>query len=131
MCTFQMKVLTWLDWFNQVTLLPQADPKARIIAPQLKREDLLEAIHCITPEGRIHRGARCIRFVGMRMPVLIPLSLFLWFPGVIIIAEWVYKWISRNRHLISRVFGCKGACAIMPTRKDNSKSDLHSSSEDA
>ena len=43
--------------------------------------------------------------------------LILWIPGVIYLAEIVYRWISRNRHLLSRVFGCKGACALMPARK--------------
>jgi predicted DCC family thiol-disulfide oxidoreductase YuxK len=36
---------------------------------------------------------------------------------VIHIAEIFYGWISRNRYLLSRVFGCKEACAIMPQRK--------------
>ncbi len=117
LCTFQMRILTWLDWFNVVSLLPISSEKAARIAPTLTREDLLEAIHCVTPAGDIHRGARCIRFVGLRMPLLIPLALILWFPGVIWIAEKVYMWISRNRHLLSRIFGCKGACAVMPARK--------------
>jgi len=117
LCTFQMRVLTWLDWFNVISLLPISSDKAAEIAPSLTREDLMEAIHCVTPAGDIHRGARCIRFVGMRMPLLIPLALILWFPGVIWIAEKVYMWISRNRYLLSRIFGCKGACAVMPARK--------------
>jgi predicted DCC family thiol-disulfide oxidoreductase YuxK len=117
LCTFQMKVLTWLDWFNVVTLLPISDPRAAELAPHLTPEQLSEAIHCVAKDGRIYRGARCIRFVGMRMPLLIPLALILWFPGVIWVAEKVYMWISRNRYLLSRVFGCKDACAIMPQRK--------------
>ncbi len=117
LCTFQMKLLTWLDWFDRVSLLPINDPTAAAMAPGLTREDLLEAIHCVTPDGAIHRGARCIRFVGLRMPLLVPLALFLWLPGVIWIAEKFYMWISRNRQLLSKLFGCKGACAIMPTRE--------------
>src|SRR5215207_6568926 len=93
MCTFQMKVMSWLDWFNKLALVPLSDPRAREIAPQLTREDLLEAIHCVTPEGRIYRGARAIRFVGMRLPLLLPLALFMWIPGVIWIAEIVYAWV--------------------------------------
>lgn len=116
LCTFQMKVLTWLDWFNALTLLPLSNPAARVTAPQLTREDLLEAIHCVTLTGRIYRGARCLRFVGMRMPLLLPVAVFLWIPGVIWVAERIYMWISRNRHLLSRLFGCKDACAIMPAR---------------
>jgi predicted DCC family thiol-disulfide oxidoreductase YuxK len=117
MCTFQMKVLSWLDWFNVLALIPLSDPRAKELAPRLTREDLLEAIHCVTPEGAIHRGARAIRFVGMRLPLLVPIALFLWIPGVIRIAEIVYQWVSRHRHLLSRVFGCKDACSIMPARK--------------
>jgi predicted DCC family thiol-disulfide oxidoreductase YuxK len=117
MCIFQMKVLSWLDWFEALSLVPLSDARVREIAPRLTREDLLEAIHCVTPQGRIYRGARAIRFVGMRLPLLVPLALFLWIPGVIWIAEIIYAWVSRNRLMLSRVFGCKDACAVMPARK--------------
>lgn len=116
LCTFQMKVLTWLDWFKVVRLAPISSADAQRLAPQLTMEALREAIHCVTPEGGIHRGARCIRFVGMRMPLLVPVALVLWFPGVIYVAEWIYRIISRNRYVLSRIFGCQGACAILPDR---------------
>jgi len=117
LCVFQMKVLTWLDWLHGLALVPLSDPRAQEIAPQISREDLLEAIHCVTPQGRIYRGARAIRFVGMRLPLLVPVALFLWVPGIIQIAEIAYRWISKNRLILSRVFGCKDACAILPARK--------------
>lgn len=117
LCTFQMKLLTWLDWCNVVTLVPIADPRTPGLAPTLTAAAMQAAIHCLARDGRIYRGARCLRFVGMRMPLLVPLALVLWLPGVIVVAEWVYQWISRNRQLLSRVFGCKEACAIMPQRR--------------
>jgi predicted DCC family thiol-disulfide oxidoreductase YuxK len=116
LCTFQMKLLTWLDWFHAVSFLPASDPRATRVAPQVSREDLLEAIHCLDRHGGIHRGARCLRFLGMRMPLLAPVSLFLWIPGVIWVAEKIYSWISHNRHWLSRLFGCKQACAVLPAR---------------
>lgn len=124
LCTFQMKVLTWLDWFNAVSLMPLSHPRAGIIAPKLTRDDLLSAIHCVTPTGRIYRGARCIRFVGMRMPLLVPIALFLWIPGVIWVAEKVYAWVSDNRHRLSRLFGCKEACSIMPQRERRNEKEI-------
>ncbi len=51
------------------------------------------------------------------MPLLVPVSLFLWIPGVIWGAEKFYMFISRNRLFFSKIFGCKGACAIMPERE--------------
>lgn len=116
LCTFQMKVLTWLDWFDFLALVPLSTAEATQMAAGLTGEELRAAIHCVTPEGRIHRGARCIRFAGMRLPLLIPVALILWIPGVIWVAEKIYQWVSRNRHLLSRLFGCKDACAIMPSR---------------
>ncbi len=117
LCTFQMKSLTWLDWINRTQFLPIKDERSAAIAPELTREDLLEAIHCVTVDGQIHRGARCIRFLGMRLPLLVPVAVFLWIPRVIWLAEKFYMWISRNRLLLSKLFGCKGACVIMPERK--------------
>ena len=117
LCTFQMKTLTWLDWFGVLRFLPVSQAEARAAAPGIGREDLLEAIHGVARDGKIHRGARCIRFVGMRLPLLVPVALVLWVPGVIQVAEVVYRWISRNRLLLSRVCGCTGACAMMPERR--------------
>lgn len=117
LCTFQMKMITWLDWLNKVHLIPIKEAEAQVMAPHLTRYDLSEAIHCITAGGIIHRGARALRFLGMRLPLFIPIAVCLWFPGVIWIAEKVYMWVSRNRLVLSRLFGCKGACAIMPERK--------------
>ena len=122
LCTFQMKSLTWLDWFNRVRFVAINSPEASGIAPDLTREDLMEAIHCITPGGEIHRGARAIRFLGMRMPLLVPVSLFLWLPGVIWVAEKFYQFVSRNRLFFSKIFGCQGACAIMPQRERDQES---------
>ena len=116
LCTFQMKTLTWLDWFNKLTMLPLGHERAQKLARGIHREDLLAAIHCVTAKGRILRGARALRFVGMRLVPAVPMALFLWIPGVIQLAEVAYKFVSRNRHLFSRLFGCKEACALMPTR---------------
>ena len=116
LCTFQMRVITWMDWFNTVSLLPLSHPRAAQVAPTLTREALLEAIHCVAGDGRIYRGARCLRFIGLRMPLGAPVALVLWIPGVIWVAEKIYARVSRHRHLLSRLFGCKEACALLPQR---------------
>ena len=117
LCTFQSRVISWLDWFNTVRLVPISSPRVPEIAPRLTRGDLQEAIHCLAPNGGIHRGARCIRHISLRMPLAIMIALVLWIPGVIYVAEIAYRWVSRNRHLLSRMFGCKDACALLPARR--------------
>ena len=47
MCTFQMRVLTWLDWFNVAQLIPASDPQSLKIASGLTHEKLMEEIHCV------------------------------------------------------------------------------------
>lgn len=121
-CVFQMKLLTWMDWLNQLRLAPLTDPVAQEKAPHLTREELLEAMHCVTPDGKIFRGARCIRHLGMKLPILLPIGLFLYIPGVIQVAEKIYMLISANRYHISKLFGCKDACAIMPARNRSQNS---------
>lgn len=125
LCQFQIRMLTWLDWFNRLSFVPIAHERAALLAPQLTREQLMEAIHCLAPDGRIHRGARAIRFVGMRLPLLLPLALVMWVPGVIWVAEKIYAWVSRHRQVLSRVFGCKDACAALPARRREQDAGLH------
>jgi predicted DCC family thiol-disulfide oxidoreductase YuxK len=124
MCSFQMRVLTWLDWFNVTTLLPMSDPRVKEVAPTLTPEDLSAAIHCLAKNGKVYRGARCFRYLGMRMPLLIPLALFLWMPGVIWVAEKVYASVSRNRYVLSKVFGCREACAVLPRRERRNEKEI-------
>jgi len=116
MCIFQTRVISWLDWLNQVELVPLADPRAAEIAPEVTRADLLEKIHCVTPGGRIHKGARAFRFLGFRIPLMIPVALVLWVPGVIWVAERFYEYIAARRQFFSKFFGCQGACEILPEK---------------
>lgn len=117
LCVFQMKMLTWLDWLHIARVVPLSSPEALAAAPGVDAEQLRAAMHVVTTRGKLHRGARAIRFLALRMPLLFPLGLLLWFPGVILIAEKVYAWVARNRLVLSRVFGCKDACALVPARK--------------
>lgn len=117
LCTFQMRMLTWLDWLNVLAFKPASDRGAQQLAPGLTPKALSAAIHCVTPDGRVYRGARCLRFIGMRLPLFVPFALILWIPGVIWFAEIMYKWLSTNRYALSKIFGCKGACKILPARQ--------------
>ncbi len=118
LCIFQMKLLTWLDWLNVAALVPLSSERAQeAVPPDLDRDALRAAMHVVTAQGRVHRGARCIRFLALRMPLLFPIALLLWVPGVIWVAEFVYNLVARNRLILSRLFGCKEACAIMPARR--------------
>ena len=117
MCTFQMRVLTRLDWFKRLEFVSISDPQVAALVPALKREDLMAAMHVLTPAGKIHRGARAVRYMAARILLLWPLCLLLWIPGMIYLGEFVYRRVANNRYLLSKLFGCKTACAVVPPPK--------------
>ncbi len=112
-----MQLITWLDWFNTISLIPISQADLGSFPVRLERDDLLAAIHCFSPEGRLYRGARCIRRLSRSMPLALPLAILLYVPGVIWLAEKIYQWISRNRYVLSRVFRCNEACRILPAKR--------------
>ena len=101
-CRGQMRCVRRLDWGRRFALLPLQDEAVGALAPALSREALPEAIHCVAADGRIFRGAACLRFVALRLPVVAPLGLLLWLPGALSLAELSYRWLSRNRHRLGR-----------------------------
>jgi predicted DCC family thiol-disulfide oxidoreductase YuxK len=111
LCRCQVRVLARLDWLKRLVWVPVSvlDP-ARVPA-SVSHADLLRAIHCVGPGERVYSGARCFRHLGMRIPLLVPISLLLWIPGVIWVADRIYERVSRNRHRLSRLVGCENACA--------------------
>lgn len=106
-CRGQVRLLTRLDWLRLLAPLPASAPEAVNAAPGLTREALLEAVHCVTPGGRVYRAARAYRQLMLRVPLLAPLGLLLWVPGLIGVAETVYRWVARNRAWLSRILGYK------------------------
>ncbi len=97
-----MRWLTRLDWLHALAPLPVSDPRALQAAPGLTHEALLSVIHCVAPDGRVYRGARAFRHMLLRLPLLAPLGLLLWVPGLIGIAEAAYRRVARNRERLSR-----------------------------
>ena len=117
MCTFQSRLLTRLDWLHRIQFMPISDPAVKALAPELKHEDLMASMHELTPSGRVYNGARGIRYLAARLPLLWPVCLLLWIPGMIYLSEFAYRAVARNRYLISKLFGCKTACAVLPAKK--------------
>jgi predicted DCC family thiol-disulfide oxidoreductase YuxK len=117
MCTFQSRLLTRLDWLRRIEFLPISDPRVATLVPQLKHEDMMASMHMLTPRGKVHQGARGIRHIAARVPLLWPMCLLLWVPGTIYVSEFAYRWLARNRYLLSKLFGCKTACEILPPKR--------------
>lgn len=98
-CQTQVRWLRRLDWRHQFDWLPNAQRfSARRILPDLDPQALDAAIHCVTQRGEILQSSRALRFVFLRLPLLLPVAVLLWIPGMLPLAERVYQWVSRHRH---------------------------------
>ena len=97
-CRAQMRWLKRLDWFGIIDFIPITEAGPLKLPPEYTREALLQAIHGVTGRGEIFSGAKAFRWVGLRVPLLVPIALLMWIPGVIGPAECIYRWIARNRH---------------------------------
>lgn len=107
-CTWQMRRLHRLDWRGRFRFVPRSAAEAREAG--LSPAALETAIHCVTADGRVLRGAECLRFVGCRLPLLAPLAALLWLPGALPLAERVYAGISRRRYRWGRGAGATAVC---------------------
>jgi predicted DCC family thiol-disulfide oxidoreductase YuxK len=83
------------DRRDAVSLLPLQDPSAPALARR-PAEELRRAVHLVTPEGEVFAGARAAKEVCRYLPGGGWLRLFFYLPGVMPLAERVYRWIARR-----------------------------------
>ncbi|RME92501.1 MAG: DUF393 domain-containing protein [Verrucomicrobia bacterium] len=87
-----------LDRAGRFEFRPLQAPGPEAAAAGLAPDQLREAIHCLDRQGRVHRGAACLRFVWLRLPWLAPLGILLAVPGMLPLAELAYGWLAARRH---------------------------------
>lgn len=100
-CPFCVRQVNWLarlDWAGRFRWVPASSPEGIQLAARLAPGALAAAVHCVSPTHSVCQGARCLRWVALRLPLLAPFALVLWLPGMLPLAEAGYRWVARNRH---------------------------------
>jgi predicted DCC family thiol-disulfide oxidoreductase YuxK len=100
-----MRLLRRLDWFDCFTLVPITQSSDPSLPEALRGKDLQAALHVLTADGRVYSGAEAFRFMGLRLPLMTLPALALFLPGMLPFAALVYRWLSANRHSLSRWLG--------------------------
>jgi len=78
------------------------------LSPQLTKEKCLSQLYLIEPNGRLFGGFDVFRRICFVMPMLYPLILLFYFPGMGLIGPAVYKFIAKNRYLFHFNKTCQG-----------------------
>jgi predicted DCC family thiol-disulfide oxidoreductase YuxK len=116
LCRKTTAILERLDWFGRLRFHNCRDTAC--IPPntaQLDPERMIQEMHVLTPDRtRAYAGFRAVRWIAGRVPVLWPLYLLLFIPGMPTVGQRLYPWVARNRfHLVP----CRGrVCTIPPKR---------------
>lgn len=109
-CAFCRRWVTRLQRWDRrgaLDFLPQQQRAARTDLPDIPEADLDRAMHLVTPEGRVYRGARALAELGRWVARLAPLRFGYHVPGIGWLSERAYAWVAARRHR----FGCAdGAC---------------------
>ena len=95
LCINISSVISILDIFNTVIWIPY---QSLIVAPHnLSMRHLQGSVYLETDSGIFYKGFYAFRMLSLRVPAMMPLSLFMWIPWVNVIGEHIYSYISRNR----------------------------------
>ena len=101
-CRESAKSLNRLDTRRRLSFIPLQDVRVAKWYPDLPKAELDRHIHVVAPDGRRRRGARAVRYLTRKLPLLWPLAPALHIPGSMPIWQWFYMRISERRHLLDR-----------------------------
>jgi predicted DCC family thiol-disulfide oxidoreductase YuxK len=123
LCRSSVSWLRRLDWLRRFEFVPIADlPRAADGRNLPSPEQLDRALHVFAPDSAVLSGARALRFMGLRMPLLALPALLLFLPFALGWAERGYGWVSTRRHALSGRVPCQSAnCTAQTPIKTSSR----------
>jgi predicted DCC family thiol-disulfide oxidoreductase YuxK len=104
-CPFCCRTVRWLqrlDWLRCLHCVPAHEAETEARRREVTMPQLMAAMHCFSAQGRIYRGAHALRFVGLRLPLLCLPALLLYLPGVLRVAEHIYRAVAARRYRLAR-----------------------------
>lgn len=107
-CTASADRIRRLDVRGELALLSLHEPAVAARFPEIRREDVLESMHVVLPDGAVRRGADAVREVLRHLPRARWLGILWLVPGFSWLARHGYSWVARNRYRFDRTIACDG-----------------------
>ncbi len=107
--TWVNRLARW-DRAGRIALVPSQERAAVAGLPHIDQAELDRAMHFVTPDGRVSRGARVLPDLLRYLPGGALLRPVLFIPGVLALGDRVYAHIAANRHRL----GCGGSACRWP-----------------
>ena len=108
LCRRFMVACRRLDWLDRLEWRCRQEEALYRRFPSLSEEMTQRSMVVLVPgrEGRPLAGIGAVRQVFLHLPLLFPIALLLWLPGLSHLGEWAYYWVARNRYRLG------GSCRI-------------------
>jgi predicted DCC family thiol-disulfide oxidoreductase YuxK len=109
-CTAQVKNLIALARWGAVEAVDFQEPGVLERFPGLTHEACMQAMHLVTPDGRVYRGFEAaVRAVATR-PLIGRLALIYYLPGIRQLCDWLYARIAASRYRLMGKAVAEGEC---------------------
>jgi predicted DCC family thiol-disulfide oxidoreductase YuxK len=114
-CPLCLHAVAWLSARlepDRIRFVPCDSEERRQRAPSISEAVCLEAVHLVKPDGTVLRGAEALPALLRNLRRWRYLAPFFAVPGVLWLAERLYRIIARRRHALSAFFIRKPHCGI-------------------
>ena len=107
-CLAGLEQIRKFDTAGLIEQLPLSDVGPASFPELPEVVELRKAIHLITPDGSLYRGAEAIAALADLFPQMKVIRSLFALPGIKPVAHGVYHFIARHRMTISSVLGADG-----------------------
>ena len=108
-CLRSIRIGKWLDWRRCMDWYPRSEPGLYEKFPKTNKEETLNRMVSIRPDGKVYGGFFAVRDILLHCPLTFIPAFLLYIPGVSLAGDPAYRWVAKNRH---RFGGGAGSCAI-------------------
>jgi predicted DCC family thiol-disulfide oxidoreductase YuxK len=121
-CTASVRSLVRFDWLGKLAYLSLHDPQVAVDYPDLSYEQMMREMHVVDQQGRRYGGAAALRFVFLRLPLLVPVGLCMHVPGTLPLWQFLYRVIAERRYRFGRLEACEGGTCSLHHRPRSQQS---------
>jgi len=100
-CLASVNMLKVMDLFGCVKMVDfQTVGDIQHLHATLTKEKCMSQIHLVEPDGALYGGFEAFRRLCLVKPMLYPMLLIVYFPGMGVIGPRIYQWIAKNRYFL-------------------------------
>lgn len=111
-CVSQIAHLRRFDTPGRLRFVSLHEPNVAVDYPDLSREQLMEQMWVIDPQGGRHGGAYALRYLSRILPLLWPIAPLLHVPGMMPVWSWLYRQVANRRYAIAGKNCEGGTCSL-------------------